>query len=307
MNMPIPYEVENLIASCFSPGDVQLRNNASYRFFCRYLWDKILENFTYKIPETFGLSLFKAALFANGCVAVFYTDEYGLTAQWGVPGGYTVNYDPRYVLVTNPKLPGISGRQLEIGTDCAVLRINDHWRGVTDIVSYYAQKMALASQAVDVNLINSKVAFVFAAKDRQQAQSFKKMFDGIATGKPAVVVDKTLFNEDGEVSWKPFVQNIKQEYIAGDLMNDLHKIEEEFNTRIGIPNANTDKRERLITDEVNANNVETSILAAGWLDHIKRGADMVREMYGAEIVVDWRYEPNVLPNANSDRPESRDA
>ena len=43
MNLPIPYEVENLIASCFTPGDVQLRNNLSYRFFCRYLWDKILE------------------------------------------------------------------------------------------------------------------------------------------------------------------------------------------------------------------------------------------------------------------------
>ena len=188
-----------------------------------------------------------------------------------------------------------------------MLPVSVKWRGVTDIVSYYAQKMALASQAVDVNLINSKVAFVFAAKDRQQAQSYKKMFDGIATGKPAVVVDKSLFNEDGEVSWKPFVQNIKQEYIAGDLMNDLHKIEEEFNTRIGIPNANTDKRERLITDEVNANNVETSILAAGWLDHIKRGADMVREMYGAEILVDWRYKPNVQPNPDSDRPESRNA
>ena len=90
-------------------------------------------------------------------------------------------------------------------------------------------------------------------------------------------------------------------------MNDLHKIEEEFNTRIGIPNANTDKRERLITDEVNANNVETSILAAGWLDHIKRGADMVREMYGEEILVDWRYKPNVQPNPNSDRPERSDA
>lgn len=293
MNMPIPFDVINLINSCYSPNSVVKRNNYSYNFYCRYLYDKLKAVFKFTMPETFGEELFKNALFANGYVTILPSDEFGLLAQWGVGGGYTVNYTPRFVLVANPLLPDISGKELIIDEDCAVIRLNGEWSGVLDLVSYYAEKMALASQAVDTNLINTKIAYIFAAKDKAQAQTFKKALDRIYDGEPAVILDKSLFDEEGKPAWNAFTQKPKDIYLVSDLLNDLAKIEDEFDTRIGIPNANTDKRERLITDEVNANNVETAILADDWLEHIRAGCDRVREMYGAEITVDWRYKPNV--------------
>lgn len=300
MNMPIPFDIINLINSCYSPNSVVKRNNYTYNFYCRYLYDKLKAVFTFKLPETFGEELFKNALFANGYVTILPSDEFGLLAQWGVGGGYTVNYTPRFVLVANPLLPNISGKELIIDEDCAVIRLNGEWSGVLDLVSYYAEKMALASQAVDTNLINTKIAYIFAAKDKAQAQTFKKALDRIYDGEPAVILDKSLFDEEGKPAWNAFTQKPKDIYLVSDLLNDLAKIEDEFDTRIGIPNANTDKRERLITDEVNANNVETAILADDWLEHIRAGCDRVREMYGAEITVDWRYKPNVPNTEQSD-------
>ena len=300
MNMPIPFDVINLINSCYSPNSVVKRNNYSYNFYCRYLYDKLKAVFKFSLPETFGEELFKNALFANGYVTILPSDEFGLLAQWGVGGGYTVNYTPRFVLVANPLLPEISGKELIIDEDCAVIRLNGEWSGVLDLVSYYAEKMALASQAVDTNLINTKIAYIFAAKDKAQAQTFKKALDRIYDGEPAVILDKSLFDEEGKPAWNAFTQKPKDIYLVSDLLNDLAKIEDEFDTRIGIPNANTDKRERLITDEVNANNVETAILADDWLEHIRAGCDRVREMYGAEITVDWRYKPNVPDPEQSD-------
>jgi hypothetical protein len=66
---------------------------------------------------------------------------------------------------------------------------------------------------------------------------------------------------------------------------------------VGIPNANTDKRERLITDEVNSNNVETEILAADWMDNIQRAITEVNDMFGDRlngetITCEWRYKQN---------------
>jgi len=209
------------------------------------------------------------------------------------------------MLFANPLLPDFSGRELVIGEDCAVIRLTDDWCGVTDLVAYYAGKMALATQAIDVNLINSKLAYVFAAKDKTQAQSFKKLMDTINSGETSVVIDKSLYNEDGEANWKAFQQNLKQTYIVTDLLSDLSTIEDEFNTRVGIPNANTEKRERLISDEVNANNVETSILAAGWLENIREGCDMVKSMYGAQITADWRFKPNVNNTEQSESVDNR--
>ena len=160
-----------------------------------------------------------------------------------------------------------------------------------DLVSFYAQEMALASEAIDVNLLNSKLSYVFTASNKNAAESLKKLYDRIASGEPAVVIDKNLYNDDGSVSWEAFQQNVGQNYIASDLLSDMRKIEAEFDTKIGIPNANTDKKERLITDEVNANNVETRNLPELWLESLQQGCKESNAMFGINISVDWRNEP----------------
>ena len=71
----------------------------------------------------------------------------------------------------------------------------------------------------------------------------------------------------------------------------MRKIMAQFDTEIGIPNANTDKRERLVTDEVNANNVETTTRCELWLDSLKECAEKTNEMFGTDVTVDWRNDP----------------
>lgn len=292
MEIPIKYNCIEIINSTYSPSSFVLTDNRNYYFFCRYLWQKVISIFKFNLPETVSKDLFLNALFGNGCVAMLPTDEFGFLAQWCRPGGYNVNFEPRFVLIANPLLPEISARELIIGEDVAVIKLTHDWAGVADLVGFYAEKLALASQAIDINFINTRLAYVFGAADKQQAKSFKMMFDKILNGEPAVVIDKSLFREDGSPNWTLFQQDIKSSYIVSDLLVDLHKIEDEFDTVIGIPNANTEKRERLNVDEVNANNVETEIRAASWLENIKRGCKMVRDMYNIDITVDWRYKPN---------------
>ena len=66
-----------------------------------------------------------------------------------------------------------------------------------------------------------------------------------------------------------------------------------FDTEIGIPNANTDKRERLIQDEVNANNIETYSKCAMWLENLQDACKRVNDMFGLSISVRWREIPMV--------------
>lgn len=299
MNMPIPFSIENLVKSSVSPSGVQYANNAAFGFYCRYLWQKLVNVFTYDLPEDWAADTVQAALFGNGCCAVVPTAKFGLVAAWATPGGYDINMEPHFVVIANRLLPTLTGKQLVIGRDCAAIHIAPDWCGAVDLIATYATKLALAMQAIDVNLINSKIAYVFAARDQASAKSFKAMMDKINTGEPAVVVDKALFNDDGSPNWQLFTQNLKNTYLVSDLLCDLKKIEDEFDSKVGIPNANTDKRERLITDEVNANNAETAIIAAGWLDHIQTGLKQVREMYGVDIKIDWRYKQNVAYDDNT--------
>ena len=163
------------------------------------------------------------------------------------------------------------------------------WCGVWDIVEYYADLMALTSETVAVNLINSKFSYVFAAEDKTSAESLKKLYDQIASGEPAAFADKKLFTDDGDPSWYLFVQNLKQNYIAGDLLEDLAKIDSRFNTEIGIPNVNIAKSSGVGEAEVMANNIDTHSKAALWLETIQDSVKKVNAMFGLDISVSLRF------------------
>ena len=85
-------------------------------------------------------------------------------------------------------------------------------------------------------------------------------------------------------------QNVGQNYIVTDVLNDLKTIEDRYNTKIGIPNANTQKRERLITSEVESNDVDTECMVDVWLDTLGRDLEKINERYGLNISVSYRYE-----------------
>ena len=67
------------------------------------------------------------------------------------------------------------------------------------------------------------------------------------------------------------------------LIDALNAIEDRFCTLIGIDNANTDKRERLISSEVAANKAETKALSSLWLEEIKAGMEKCKNMFGITL------------------------
>ena len=290
MGVPFTWEQVNFAESCLVPGALHNVDNVTFAFYFRYLFNKIISQFKWELPEDWDKDYFLTVLYSAGYITILDTPDFGVIPQFSTLNGYNLYYRPKKVLVTNPLFPKTYERT--IGVDCVVLHLMPDYRGTNDLITMYASKLATLAGNIDVNLINSRLAYVFRAKDKASAQSFKKMFDAIASGDPAVVIDKDLLNEEGANAWEPFLNNLKNNYIVPDHLLDMDKLEDQFLTLIGVPNANTDKRERLNVDEVNANNTDTAILGEKWLESLKEGCDKVREMFGVEIKVDWRFDPN---------------
>lgn len=294
---PVYYDFANAWTSYNQPGTVHSQNTILVQYFRRYLMQKAISVFKWKLPEGWARNYFLYVLYCWGFLAIINTDKFGVIPQQCGLRGYNVYYQPTNAIITNPLLRGI--REPEIGTECVLLRLQPDYGGVMDLVNYYAEELALASEAISVNLLNSKLAYVFTAQNKSTAESFKKLYDEIASGNPAVVQDKNLLGDDGKPSWMPFAQNLAQTYIAGDLLTAMREIENQFCTDLGLPNANTNKKERLITDEVNANNVETYTRAAMWLEELQKGCEDASAMFGIDLSVDWRVDPTEggAPNA----------
>ena len=286
---PYLYDHANRVISANRPGTVHTQNTALYQFFRRYLLQKAISVFKWKMPNTWSRDYFLYVLYCWGVVAIIETREFGVIPQGCGLQGYNVFYQPRKAIIANPLLKGL--RDPIIGQDCVLLKLQPDFGGIMDLVNYYAEELALCSESVSVNLLNSKMSYVFAAANKAGAESLKALYDSYASGQPAVFYDKNLLGDVGKLAWEMFSQNVGENYIADKVLSDMRKIEAMYDTDIGIPNANTDKRERLVTDEVNANNVETYSKCALWLESLQQGCEEVKAMFGVDLSVDWRVNP----------------
>lgn len=283
------YNFINRYNSNIKPSSTHTQDNATAWYFRRYLLQKIISVYEFKgIPKTWSTDYFLYTLFINGFVSVVETDKFGVIPQMCSLYGYDVFYRPTNVIISNPLLKGIL--QPRIGTQCSLIRLMPDYGSCWDIVSYYADLLALCTESIASNLVNSKLAYVFACDDKNIAESFKKMYDTINEGNPAVFADKKLFNEDGSPMWDSFQNNLKQNYIAKDILEDMSKIDARFCTEIGIPNVNMAKESGVTDNEVEANNYDTKSKVSLWLDTIREGLAVTNELFGLNITCDFRIK-----------------
>lgn len=302
---PFDYQTLNYYNATRSPSTVHVKNSRLRKYFRKYLFQKAISVFKWTLPEEWDQDYFLYTLYGLGYIAVIDTDQYGVICQGGALGGYNLYYRPSYIVITNPliretitasidrRTEGKADRAFTAtsGKECVIIKLQPDYSSIMDIVGFYADQMALAAESMGINLLNIKTGTVFGAESKNKAESYKKMYDKLSDGEPAVVIDKELMDDQGKPSWFPFTQNVKESYVVSDILSDLRKIEAMFCTEVGIPNANIDKKERLITDEVNANNVETSSRCEMWLEEIRKGLTKANEKYNLKLAVDWRVNP----------------
>lgn len=286
--IPASYDYINQYNGRIDPSTVHVRNTGLERFFFRYLTQKLFSVFEFTLPEDWDKSFFRYCLFLQGYVGVLETDKFGVIFQNCGLYGRGIYYQPTEIVVANPLLKSVL--RPKIGKDCELIKLMPDYGSAYDLISFYASMMAVCAEAAGVNMFNSKLAYVLLADDRANAEGLKKMFDELASGNPITVVNKTLVDDEGNSRITMLNQNLRQTYIAGDLMADLHRWENLFNTEIGIPNANFEKSERLITDEVNANNTDTVSKASLWLETVKDGMKKANAMFGLGLDARLRFE-----------------
>lgn len=290
MGAPYYFDYINTQTSAIQPSTFHVHDTGLAIFYRRYLLQKAISVFKWDLPETWSKDYFLYTLYTYGYIAIVNTDRFGVICQQCGLKGYDVYYQPVNALIVNPLLKGML--EPRIGTQCTLIKLEPDYHGIIDLVNHYGDLMALTAESMSMNLQNSHLSYVFTAGNKAAAESFKKLYDKISAGETAVVYDRNLLNDDGSAAWQTFSQNLGQNYLVDKMLNDMRTIENAFDTQIGIPSANTQKRERLITDEVNANNTETVSKVSMWLESCKQGCRQANNMFGLSLDVDFRFDYN---------------
>ena len=261
------------------PRDVEGLNNTSvvyytYEFIRKLFGVYAIEN----VPEGWDYDYMLERIFLDGMLCITDTALGVLPLQTGVSGLNVFNH-PTTCVIANPVL-GSFERTIDV--DCALVKLQYNYGNVWPIINRYASLLAMCDSAIAVNLINTKTAAIFGAESKAEAESYKLMFDKVSRGEPAVFIGEGLAKK---LSERLLFNQVKQQYVAGDVEDLKQRLMDDFLSDIGINNANTDKRERLNTYEVVSNTQEVRSGAEHWLDNIQSGFDVANKMFGLQLKI----------------------
>ena len=290
MQPPYTYAALNAVEGTIHPSFLHIHNTSLAKFFKRYLLQDAISVFKFKLPDWWDADYFRYSLIGFGFVTVFKTDKFGIIPQQCGLSGFNVFYRPTECTIANPL---IGSKILRIGCNCELIKMQPDYSGVASLVDYYGDLMALTWEGITTNILNSKLAYIGYADGKEQAETFKKLFDKIASGEPAVVVKKknsTLTESD---KFQFFTQNLGQNYIAPDMLDSLRSIQAAFRAEIGIPDLNVQKKERLITAEATKTDIYTRAKSMVWLEEIQEGMEKVVQKFpelDGILSVDFRFK-----------------
>lgn len=162
----------------------------------------------------------------------------------------------------------------------------------SNTLSLFAYRLYETERTIDVNLIAQKTP-VLIEGDTKTILTLKNVYMQYSGNTPFIFGNKQF-----DISNKLNVLKTDAPYLVDKLELHKHEIWNEALTYLGIDNANTDKKERLITDEVESNNDLISYYLNCFYKTRKQACELINEKYGLNIEIELNKEITNLLNIN---------
>jgi len=282
MYYPLNYDQITWISGHYSPQSVKSFNNATFAYWERSLYQRALSVIEWKLPENWQGSVkdfFDWCLYRYGYVMISKNEEYGYFFQPVNLDGFDFYFQPTNAILGNPKL----SREFKIHEECEILKLTPDYRGIWDIITYYAEKLSTLDVAINTNIINSKLAYILGAKNRSVAEALKTIMDRVNRGEPAVFYDKAIQQSKPNDPDTPFqflpIQDLKQNYILDQLLREWQTLLNDFDAAIGIKTVPYQKMERMVTAEAESKEEDSQARVKTWLESLTSSLEMVKKLY----------------------------
>lgn len=146
-------------------------------------------------------------------------------------------------------------------------------------IQLFAYRLYETERTIDTNLIAQKTP-VLIEGDTKTILTLKNVYMQYSGNTPFIFGNKQF-----DISNKLNVLKTDAPYLIDKLELHKHEIWNEALTYLGIDNANTDKKERLITDEVESNNELINYYLNCFYKTRKKACDDINEKFGLDIKI----------------------
>ena len=226
----------------------------------------------------FGASRFlEIALYRFGKACFVKDPELGNLVLNAAPSGkLNLYYLPTKI---NAYSTGYS-KQYDFDADNFVYIMNNELQKPTvETLSLFARRLYEVERTMDVNLQAQKTPILIEG-DKNTLLTLKNVYMNYSGNTPVIYGNKNF-----DLTNKVNVLRTDAPYLIDKLENYKHELWNDCMTFLGIKNANTSKKERLITSEVESNDDLINYYLNCFYKTRKQACDILNEKFGLDIKV----------------------
>lgn len=263
-------------------GESAIMNNATYIQYFDRLVELSVSMFEWQgLPKTVDPRYLELHLFQNGSMVYFRDEVMGdLCLDCIANGQFDVYGNP----ISRRAYSSYNQYQKTLNESDSVIIWNNYLRKPSLLdVKMFAKRLYNLDRIIDVNANAQKTPVLVQGTEKQRLTlvNLYKEFDGNA---PFIFGDKNLdLNSLRAIS-------TNAPYVADKLYQLKTQIWNEALTYLGISNLNIQKKERMITDEVQRNQGGTIASRYSRLEARREAVDKINRMFGTDISVDYRED-----------------
>ena len=180
------------------------------------------------------------------------------------------------------------GGKLTNGENCYITRNNDLMLPTFPTVRMYSLKLTNIDRAIDVNIEATKTPILVRCSDKQRL-SLKNAINQRRDNEPVIWAVDTA-----EINNMVSTLETNAPVVFPQLQTQKHMILNEFFTDLGINNANMDKRERMVANEVEANNEQVEAFKDVMLKVREEACKNINRIFNLNISVK-RRDLDIIP------------
>lgn len=284
--------------------DAMLLNSRTYVDYLERAKKIALSMFEWvNLPDSMNSRYLEMCLYYKGQAALLYDEDYGYINTQAADSGY-INI---YGLPTKINCFSYSYNQIrdlyvadsgeEKNKEC-ILVMNTYERIPTcSTIELFALRLAEAQRTADINMSALRTPILIKT-DRNQELSMRNLYAQYEGNTPVIYADRNQLDPD---SIKVFKTDAP--FIAKDVMEYKVQIWNEMLSFLGVSNL-SEKRERLVTNEVDSNNELVNLNLQSYLAPRKKACEEFNEKYGlmGEKAIDVKVRSdlyNIIKQAES--------
>lgn len=262
----------------------QISNNITFSYYYYKLMLIVNNLFEWEgLPNNMESRWIENYLFSDGQCVFFKDPVMGfMVAGIAQDGGVNCYNDPTTLTPVAVNYVYSGNEPLTNGENCFLIRNNALRLPEFAVVRYYAFKLSNIDRAIDVNIEANKTPIIVKCSDRQRL-SLKQAINQRKDNEPVIWTD-----DKSDINGMVETMSLNPPMVFKDLQVQKHMIINEFFTDIGVNNANMDKRERMVANEVEANNEQVKACEDVLLRSREEACKQINRIFGLNISVKRR-------------------